>query len=92
MVGYVMVIYDYDVPEYDVWHMMIDEKEQGNGYGSRAMDRVIEYIGEKNFGSSNRVVLTCHKDNLVARKLYEKKGFVATGVEYDEEIELVLSL
>lgn len=25
MVGYVMVIYDYDVPEYDIWHMMIDE-------------------------------------------------------------------
>lgn len=24
MVGYVMVIYDYDIPEYDVWHMMID--------------------------------------------------------------------
>ncbi|MBR4393611.1 MAG: N-acetyltransferase, partial [Oscillospiraceae bacterium] len=24
MVGYVMVIYDYDVPEYDIWHMMID--------------------------------------------------------------------
>ena len=25
MIGYVMVIYDYDVPEYDIWHMMIDE-------------------------------------------------------------------
>ena len=24
MVGYVMVIYDYDIPEYDIWHMMID--------------------------------------------------------------------
>jgi len=23
MVGYVMVIYDYDIPEYDIWHMMI---------------------------------------------------------------------
>ncbi len=27
MVGHVMVIYDYDVPEYDVWHMMIDKAE-----------------------------------------------------------------
>lgn len=26
MVGYVMVIYDYDVPEYDIWHMMIDDE------------------------------------------------------------------
>jgi len=24
MVGYVMVIYDHDVPEYDIWHMMIE--------------------------------------------------------------------
>lgn len=23
MVGYVMVIYDYDIPEYDIWHMMM---------------------------------------------------------------------
>ena len=21
MIGYVMVIYDYDIPEYDIWHM-----------------------------------------------------------------------
>ena len=31
MVGYVMVIYDYDVPEYDIWHMVIDEAEQRAG-------------------------------------------------------------
>ena len=92
IVGYVMVIYDYDVPEYDIWHMMIDEAEQGHGYGSAALDRVIDYIRTKPFGSSNRVALTCNKENLVARKLYEHKGFVATGVEYEDEIELVLML
>lgn len=31
MIGYVMVIYDYDIPEYDIWHMMIDESNQGQG-------------------------------------------------------------
>ena len=31
MVGYVMVIYDYDLQEYDIWHMMIDKAEQGRG-------------------------------------------------------------
>ena len=92
MVGYVMVIYDYDVPEYDVWHMMIDATAQGQGYGSAAMDRVIEYINTKPFGDSNRVVLTCNKDNPVARTLYESKGFAATGVEDEDEIELVLTL
>ena len=68
-----MVIYDYDVPEYDIWHMMIDEAEQGKGYGSGALDRVIEYIAAKPFGNSDRVALTCSKDNPAARKLFEKK-------------------
>lgn len=92
MVGYVMVIYDYDVPEYDVWHMMIDAASQGQGYGSEAMDRVIDYIKTKPFGDSDRVALTCNKDNPVARKLYESKGFAATGIEDEDEIELVLTL
>ena len=90
MVGYVMVIYDYDVPEYDIWHMMIDESMQRHGYGSAAIDRVIDYIRTKPFGSSKRVALTCNKNNPTARKLYERKGFVATGVEDEEEIELIL--
>ena len=90
MVGYVMVIYDYDVPEYDIWHMMIDGSMQGHGYGSAALDRVLDYIGTKPFGASDRIALTCSKNNPVARKLYEKKGFRATGVEDEDEIELVL--
>ena len=92
MVGYVMVIYDYDVPEYDIWHMMIDGSMQGRGYGSEALDRVLEYIRTKPFGDSNRVVLTCNKENPVARKLYENKGFTATGVEDEDEIELVMTV
>ena len=55
MIGYVMVIYDYDIPEYDIWHMMIDESAQGRGYGSDALDRVIEYIRTKPFGPSDQI-------------------------------------
>ena len=91
MVGYVMVIYDYDIDEYDIWHMMIDEKEQGKGYGSEALDRAIEYIGTKPFGDSNRIALTCSRDNAAAMKLYESKGFTASGKEDDEEIEMVMT-
>ena len=47
MVGYVMVIYDYDIPEYDIWHMMIDMDSQGKGYGSAALDKVLDYIKSK---------------------------------------------
>ena len=92
MVGYVMVIYDYDVPEYDIWHMMIDRSTQGRGLGSAALDRVIEYIRTKPFGNSNRVALTCNKGNPAARRFYERKGFRATGAEDEDEEELAMTV
>ena len=92
MIGYVMVIYDYDVPEYDIWHMMIDQSMQGKGYGGDALDRVIEYIRTKPFGDSNRAALTCNKNNTAAKKLYESRGFSASGAEDEDEIELVLMI
>ncbi len=92
MVGYVMVIYDYDIPEYDIWHMMIDESMQGKGIGREALNKVIEYIRTKPFGNSGRIALTCNKDNPIAKKLYESKGFSATGVEDEDELELVLTV
>jgi len=92
MVGYVMVIYDQDVPEYDIWHMMIDKEEQGRGYGSKALDEVLDYIRTKPFGDSNRIALTCNKNQPIARMLYEKKGFRATGNEDGDELELAMTL
>lgn len=90
MVGYVMVIYDYDIPEYDIWHMMIDESNQRRGYGSLALDQVLDYIKSKPFGDSNRVTLTCSRDNLQALNLYKSKGFKETGAVDEDEIELSL--
>ena len=87
MVGYVMVIYDYDVPEYDIWHMMIDAAEQGKGYGTAAMKAVLDYIATKPFGDSGRVVLTCHQENILAMHLYESLGFAHTGNVDDGEEE-----
>ena len=90
MVGYVTVIYDYDLEEYDIWHMMIDCSWQGHGYGSAALDRVVDYIRTKPFGTSARIALTCNRDNGRALALYERKGFRPTGVEDGDEMELVL--
>ena len=90
MVGYVMVIYDYDIPEYDIWHMMIDESNQRRGYGKIALDRVLDYIKAKPFGSSNRVTLTCNRDNIQALNLYKSRGFTGTGAADEDEIELSL--
>ena len=92
MVGYVMVIYDYDIPEYDIWHMMIDGSNQGRGYGSAALERVLEFIKTKPFGDSDRVTLTCNRENIYALKLYKRTGFAETGNVDGEEIELSLTL
>ena len=92
MVGYVMVIYDYDVPEYDIWHMMIDGSQQGNGFGKAALELVLEYIKGKPFGDSGRVALTCSKDNPTALNLYKSFGFELTGGEDDDEVELGLTV
>ena len=92
MVGYVMVIYDYDIPEYDIWHMMIDTKYQGKGYGKAALEQVLSYIRTKPFGDSGRVTLTCNRDNLAALTLYHDMGFKETGEEDDDEIELSMTV
>lgn len=92
IIGYVMVIYDYDIPEYDIWHMMIDRSMQGRGYGSAALDDLLEYIKTKPFGPSNRVTLTCNRDNVYAIKLYQSKGFSATGAEDEDEIEFSMMI
>lgn len=72
--------------------MMIDESMQGKGCGSDALDLVLDYIRTKPFGDSGRVALTCNKNNPIARRLYESRGFSVTGVEDDDEIELVLTV
>ena len=92
IVGYVMVIYDYDIPEYDIWHMMIDKSEQGKGYGKIALQKVIDYIREKPFGNSDRIALTCNKRNQVALKIYKEAGFEPTGNSDGDEIELAIQL
>lgn len=90
MVGYVMVIYDYDIPEYDIWHMMIDKTYQGRGYAQDALRKCLEYIDRKPFGDSDRVVLTCNKENHAALHIYKKAGFSFTGEQDEEEVEMVL--
>lgn len=92
MVGYVMVIYDYDVPEYDIWHMMIDRNYQGRGLGTAAMEQCLAYIQTKPFGASGRVCLTCSKFNLPGLHIYEKLGFHPTGACDGDEMEFTRSV
>lgn len=90
MVGYVMVIYDYDEEMYNIWHIMIDEKYQNNGYGTKALELCLEYIRSKPFGESNDVVLTCSIENDHGIHIYNKLGFKEIGNYEDDEIMMKL--
>lgn len=92
MVGYVMVIYDYDEEVYNIWHMMIDRAFQKRGYGTSALQEVLKYIASKPFGSSKTILITCNPQNKVAYRLYRKLGFTETGRSDDDEIELGMTL
>ncbi len=92
MVGYVMVIYDYDIPEYEIRHMMVDRSMQGRGLGTAALNRVMDCIRTKPFGDSGRVALTCSRDNAAAKRLYKRRGFRATGTEDEDEIEPAMTI
>ena len=69
-----------------LWH------DQGKGYGKAAMKQCLEYIAQKPFGNSGRVVLTCNKENLPALALYRGLGFIETGNKDEDEVELALTL
>ena len=86
-----MVICDYDISEYDSWHMMIDQSRQGKGYGSNALERVLDYIRTKPFGTSDKVTLTCNQGNTHALHLYHSKGFAETGESDEDGIELSMT-
>lgn len=92
MVGYVMVIYDYDEEVYNLWHLLIDVSKQKRGYGKAAVQCCLDYIRTKPFGESNQVKLTCHEENDAALHLYRLFGFSPTGERDEEEIEMSLLL
>lgn len=84
-----MIIYDYDIPEYDIWHMMIDASKQRKGYGSAALKKVLEYIRTKPFGDSNRVTLTCNKENQCVLSIENPQNRKENSPFSDREIPII---
>ena len=76
-VGFLMTSEAPDQGEYFLWRLMVDAKHQGKGYGSRAVELLIERI--KDTGNA-KVLMTSHlKNDGDAGSFYEKLGFVHTG-------------
>lgn len=77
MIGFVMTEFDADHHVYNIPRFMIDVRWQGGGYGGRALATVLDTLKAEHPDAPIFISLT--PDNVAARRLYERHGFVATG-------------
>jgi diamine N-acetyltransferase len=76
-VGFLMTSEAPAQGEYFLWRLMIDAKHQGSGYGSRAVELLVERIKDS---PNPKALLTSHlKGDGDAGSFYEKLGFSYTG-------------
>ena len=68
---------------YDLQQFMIDEKYQGNGYGSRALELILDELRKE--GRYDHVELCVKKADAEAIRLYGKHGFTDSGY-VDEDL------
>jgi len=91
IIGFTMFAFDeeYDDPNdrYWLWRFMIDKRVQGKGYGTLALQVIIQYF--KDHGANN-IRLSTKETNKEALSLYHKAGFRETGEMNGEEIVLQL--
>ena len=101
-VGFVMIGYDVDDdwtdgPEiskgnYNLWRLMIDEKQQKKGYGRQVIQLALDFIRTYPCGPAEYCYLSYEPENEVAKKLYHSFGFVENGQMDDDEVVAVLKL
>jgi diamine N-acetyltransferase len=92
-VGFVMIADEVDSPEYIpqyLWKLLIDERYQGQGFGTATLDLVVEYFR----GRPGVEVLNTSAGQGEGSPLtfYERYGFKRTGVVRFEEVMLQLKL
>ena len=96
-VGFIMIAFDcpwatkyFGLPEkfYYIWRFMIDKKYQGQGFGKEALRLAIEFVKTFPAGKSEGCWLSYEPENEVARKLYQKMGFVERLDLHKEDFEI----
>ena len=84
-VGFVMLSLEPEKNEFWIWRYMIDEGQQGKGYGKAAMLKVIEFM--KTFPKIKEIKLSyVPKDHGGPQKFYAKLGFIDTDIMEEGEI------
>ncbi len=90
-VGFLMLRHDYPGPrEYYLLRLMIATEYQGQGYGTAALERLVEHVRTLPGASALRTSYDVGEGN--AGPFYARLGFVATGETNGDEVELLLPL
>ena len=76
-VGFMMTSEAPDQGTYFLWRLMIDHRFQGSGYGRRAVQLLIERIGQT--GNPAALITSHLQQDADAGRFYERLGFAYTG-------------
>jgi len=91
-VGFLMYGYNFSYPEYQAFilRLMIDENQQAKGYGAFGMKEMLQTFRDNE--RIRAVGISYEPNNEIARKLYERLGFVETGEILDGEAVAVYKI
>ncbi|MBR5995793.1 MAG: GNAT family N-acetyltransferase [Eubacteriaceae bacterium] len=93
LVGFCMFAFDPEEEDEDdrywLWRFMIDQNEQGKGYGQAALQEIIKYFREN---GADRLFLSTEPENEVGLHIYRKAGFRDTGIIDEDEAVLMRML
>jgi len=90
LVGFIM--FDYNQKEHKgyISRLMIEDKHQGNGFGTRALEMAIEQLIKNK--DIECIQISYHPDNIKAKKSYAKVGFIETGDFVDGETIAIIDV
>lgn len=89
-IGFAM-LRKYEENGFFLWNYAIDENYQNQGYGTKALYELLEYL--KSRFHAKEVSTTYLWGNICAKHLYEKVGFIETDIVEEDGIhEVNLSL
>ena len=74
---------------YDLQQFMIDRRYQGRGYGTRALELILDELRRE--GRYDHVEVCVKKDDAVAIRLYRRAGFRDSGY-FDEDVPDAVNL
>ncbi len=89
-VGFVMLYLHGAKAEYGIWHLMIDHRYQGKGYGTAAVEDVIEFVRTLPEALDLFVTFPAKEGN--PKPFFEKCGFKETGKSTSETISMRFDL